>query len=275
MRSLSMMLGLSGALIGVFAGAAHADKVHLVEGAVIEGKVTRQGNKVVIELESGKLTLPADAVERIEDGKSAVERFEQLEAEQSQRGVAGLMVLADFCRDHEMRAREQAMLEKVIEAQPEHAEARARLGYVKTEAGWMKREEQLRAQGFVKDDGEYIARERMAERERQRAEAKLAEQARQKAQLELEAEKVALERKQVELELERERQETKAIEEANARSYVVYGSAYVDRYPCHHGTCERIRAPKRHKKPFPIAGVRDPRDPSWPIAGVKDPRSDL
>jgi hypothetical protein len=267
MRASTMTLGMCGALIGSFAGTAYADRVHLVEGAVIEGKVSRHGDKVVIELESGQLTLPAEAVAKIEDGSSPVERFEQLQAEQSKRGVSGLIVLADFCRDHDMRAREQTLLEQVIAAQPEHAEARARLGYVKGEAGWVK--------PVVKDDREFEARDRILERERQRAEAKLADQDRQKAALELETQKVALERQKVELELERERlANAKAAEELSTTRYVVNSGPYIDQHHCHHGACEPARRVRR-SKPFPIAGVRDPRDTSWPIVGVKDPRSDL
>lgn len=256
-------------MLGLAAGLAHADRVHLVEGAVIEGKVSRQGNKVVIELESGQLSLPASAVAKVEPSASLVERFEQLESEQATRGVSGLMVLADFCRDHDMRAREQAMLQKVIEAQPDHAEARARLGFVKNEAGgWHKREPEPR-QGLARDEDGNWARDRIAERERQRREAKLAEQEQKKAELELEAQKVALERQKLELERERAAKEAELL-----APYVVYGGVYVHRDPCSHDRCERVRH-KRHPHPFPIPGVRDPRDMSWPIAGVKDPRSDL
>lgn len=272
MRQLSMMLGALGACVALV-GVARADRVHLVDGAVIEGKATRQGNKVVIELESGQVTLESGDVKRIEGGSSPVQRYEQLEAEQRGRGVEGLMLLADYCRDHGMRARERTLLESVLELKADHAEARARLGFVKSDAGWITREDHLRAQGFVQDGGEFITREQLLEREQQRAAADAAKHEREKAKLEVEQQKVALEREQVEL----ARAQQKADAEAEKAStpqptqagYLIYGAPYANWHDCHKRACRS--KPPRRTKPFPIAGVRDPRDTSWPIVGTKDP----
>jgi hypothetical protein len=113
MRHLSIMLGLVGAGLMCMAGAARADRVHLVDGATIEGKATRAGSKVVIELESGQITLEASDVVKIDRSISAVQRYEELEAEHRGRGAAGLMFLADYCRDHGMRARERTSRRRV------------------------------------------------------------------------------------------------------------------------------------------------------------------
>jgi hypothetical protein len=272
MRRSSIMLGILGACFGLISGVAQADRVHLVDGAVIEGKATRQGNKVVIELESGQVTLAAGDVAKIESGSSPVQRFEQLETEQRGRGVAGLMVLADYCRDHGMRARERTLLQSVLEQQPDHADARARLGFVKSDAGWITREEQLRAQGFVQDGGEFITREQLAEREQRRAEADAAKHEREKAKLEVEQQKVALERERLELARAEERAaeaEKAAAVQPTQPAYLVYGAPYANWHDCHQRSCRN--KPPRRNKPFPIPGVRDPRDTSWPIAGVKDP----
>lgn len=274
MRQLLMMLGALGACFGLLAGVAQADKVHLVDGAVIEGKATRQGDKVVIELESGQVTLAADDVAKIESGSSPVQRLEQLEAEQRGRGVAGLLVLADYCRDHGMRARERTLLESVLEQQPDHADARARLGFVKSDAGWITRDEHLRAQGFVQDGGEFITREQLAEREQRRAEADAAKHEREKAKLEVEQQKVALERERLELTRAEERAaeaEKASAAQSTQATYLVYGAPYGNWHDCHKRSCRN--KPPRRTPPFPIPGVRDPRDTSWPIAGVKDPRT--
>jgi hypothetical protein len=272
MRRSSITLGILGVCFGLIAGVAQADRVYLVDGAVIEGKATRQGDKVVIELESGQLTLAASDVAKIESSSSPVQRFEQLEAEQRGRGVAGLMVLADYCRDHGMRARERTLLERVLEQQPDHADARARLGFVKSDTGWIAREEHLRAQGLVQDGGEFITREQLAEREQQRAAADAAKHEREKAKLEVEQQKVALERERLELARAEERAaeaEKAAAAQSLSAAYLVYGAPYGNWHDCHKRACRS--KPARRTKPFPIAGVRDPRDPSWPIAGVKDP----
>jgi hypothetical protein len=275
MRHVAILLGLLGAGLMLGAGAVRADRVHLTDGAIIEGKATRADGKVVIELESGQVTLEASDVVKIDHSVSPVQRYEELEAQHRGRGVAGLMFLADYCRDHGMRSRETTLLESVLEKQPDHAEARARLGFVKTEAGWVSREEHMRAQGLVRDGGEFITREQQLAREQQRAEAEAAQHEREKVKLEVEQQKVALEREQLELAREAQRAEAEASKPAVSPSvhagYLVYGAPYGNWHDCHKRHC-RSEHPRR-RKPFPIAGVRDPRDPSWPIAGVKDPRA--
>jgi hypothetical protein len=241
------------------AGSAHADRVHLVDGAVIEGDARRERDKVVIQLEAGEITLDADAVKRIDEGPSVLDRYEALEAVERPRGVPGFMALADFCRNDGLRAREQAWLEKVIEREPEHAQARARLGYVQDGARWVDAAEQARERKLVEQQ------------------AQLAEHARQKAALELEAQKLALERERLKLEREQQQAEAEAsAKQPAATPYAVYGSYWHHGHghghheDCQHADCRRAR-PARHVSTFPIAGVRDPRDPSWRIPGVKDP----
>src|SRR4029077_2055128 len=87
----------------MLASHASADRVHLVGGNVIEGKATRSGDKVIVELESGQVVLPADSVQRIEAAESDVQRFEARYAKLARGDVKGMMALADFCRDHDMR----------------------------------------------------------------------------------------------------------------------------------------------------------------------------
>lgn len=253
-RRLSALAVLSWSLMS---GAVEADRVHLVDGAVIEGDARREGGKVVIQLDAGQITLDADAVKRIDEGPSVLDRLEALEAVEKQRGVRGWLVLADFCRDEGLRARELAWLEKVLEREPQHAEARARLGYVKDGETWIKAEEQARARRLIEDQ------------------AQLAEHARQKAALEVEAQRLALERERLKLERERQEQEAEAgAKQPAATPSAVYGSYWHHGHGhhehCHHADCRRAR-PAYRGSTFPIAGVRDPRDPSWRIPGVKDP----
>jgi hypothetical protein len=140
-------------------GTVYADTVHLVGGSTIEGKASRKGDKVVIEVESGEIALSASEVEEIEAGPSAVQRFEAMHAKVGARDPKALLALANFCRDHDMKERERLLLLQLLELTPEQPEVRARLGYVKSDAGWVKREQQLRDQGFVHYDGRWLPRD--------------------------------------------------------------------------------------------------------------------
>jgi Cu/Ag efflux protein CusF len=259
-------------VVATCASNVRADQIHLVGGAQLEGKATRHGQQVVIDMGSGQITLSADSVERIERGQSAVQRYEQLESKLKPGDVQGLLSLADFCRDHDMQAREKELLRRVLEVDPDHAQARDRLGYVRAGARWITREEQLRAQGMVRVDGQWMTAERALDIERLRAEAA---QQRDRAQAELETKKVELEKRKIELQTEQVKAEH-ALLPSNSYGVTGYGLSYgyAPFQTCAHGRCGGARvAPAPSARPFPIPGVRDPRDTSFPINGVRDPRS--
>src|SRR4051812_23934000 len=129
----------------LLAGQASADRVHLVSGSVIEGRAKRDGDKVVVQVDSGEVGIPAEEVASIESGKSELQRVDDMLAKLKPGDAAGLLKVANYCRDHEMPAREQEVLQRIVETAPDHAEARARLGYVRSGGAWMKREDQMRA----------------------------------------------------------------------------------------------------------------------------------
>jgi hypothetical protein len=99
------------------------------------------------------------------------------------------LALADFCRDSGMNAREQTLLREVIALDPDEAHARARLGYVKTPAGWITRDEHMRAQGYVRKDGQWVSPERALELDRLHAEADAAARDRERAQAALDSQR--------------------------------------------------------------------------------------
>jgi len=258
------------------ASTARADDVHLSGGHVIEGKVVRDADRVTIEMESGRITLSADSVERIERRESSVEHFERAYAALRPDDVRARLALANYCREHGMQARERSLLREVIERAPDHAEARTRLGYVKSEGTWITREDQYRAQGMVQVDGVWMSRDKALELTRLREQARAAQRERERAEAALEAERLALRKQQLELELEQKRRESvRRSPLPPMYGGYVYGPGF-----CAPG--ERCRdghtwsaPPAQRTQPFPINGVRDPRDTSFPLNGVRDPHDFL
>ncbi len=252
---------------------ARADRVHLVGGAVIEGDATRVGEKVLLEVQSGQLTLPVASVVRIEESETDVERVQKRLDKLRPDDVNGLLALASFCRDHDMRGRERELLQKVIAVAPDHPEARARLGYVKgAEGHWLTRDEQRRAQGLVLYAGSWLTPAQRLELEQREAEARLAKIARDKAELELEIQKLALAQKRLEAEhAARPRQEPNPEDLWRMFPPVYVGPVVSPGGGCIGGTC--MPSGWNGPEPFPIPGVRDPRDMTFSIPGAKDPRS--
>ncbi|HEY6878543.1 MAG TPA: hypothetical protein VI299_11020 [Polyangiales bacterium] len=174
-------------LVMLVSAFARADVVYLQGGRVLEGNATVDGDKVIVELESGRVTFERTDVVRIDEAKSALDEARSREKKLANGDVAGMLELADFCRDHDLPARERALLERIVAREPNHAEARRRLGYVREGDVWVLRTEQVR-------------KEQLAQRARREEEL---EHKRQQLALE----EASLERDRAEAELKRARSE--------------------------------------------------------------------
>jgi hypothetical protein len=204
MRISALVLATSvAAAVLASSGAAQADKVFLSGGTVLDGKVERKGGKVIVEGESGTIAVPADSVVKIEKGEAALSRFEAEYATLRPKDVAGRLALADFCRSNDMKSSERRVLLEVIAIEPDNAQARARLGYVKTESGWATEADAMRARGMVMYEGQWMSEGAVQELERMRAQ--VADAARQQEDAQLSARRAQLDADQAALEAERDR----------------------------------------------------------------------
>jgi hypothetical protein len=192
MSSLRRGAALSAVCVTLSATPAFADRTFLVGGTVLEGKAVRKGDKVIVQLESGSITVPADSVERIEKAQSTVSRFDALYAALPKGEAKARLDLADYCRDHGMRAEERRLLLEVLDLDRENAAARARLGYVKTDAGWITQAEAMRASGLVQHEGDWVTRADLAEEERQRLAREAAAERREADDRRLQTERMQL-----------------------------------------------------------------------------------
>src|SRR3954463_10286306 len=92
----SIAAGLAVLLLSA-AGAARADEVQLSGGSVIEGRATRDGDTVVIRVESGEIRLSADAVQRIKKSDASDDVAQRRRAALAARDIRGRMELAAYC----------------------------------------------------------------------------------------------------------------------------------------------------------------------------------
>lgn len=252
------------------AAAARADEVQLEGGAVIEGRATREGDSVVVQMESGQIRVSADSVKSIKKAESSDEVAQKRRAALAAHDVKGRIELARYCREHDLRATERALLEEVISLEPNQPEARRLLGYVKTDKGWEDRTAQeQRARDAEHEAWLARAHEREARDDAERDRARASQAARQR-------------------ELEDEQLRNAPLRDD---SYVYpytygYGYAPLRTYParrepvrrdvpaaaerCLPGGC--AAAPPTAQPVSPIAGTRHPRDTTWAVPGVRNPR---
>src|SRR5262245_51101430 len=100
------------ALVLLAGATARADEVQLRSGSSIEGKARREGDTVVIRVESGEIRVPADEVLQIRKAASSEEVAARRRAALAPHDVQGRLELAAYCREHELRATERALLQE-------------------------------------------------------------------------------------------------------------------------------------------------------------------
>ena len=240
--------------LGLIASSADADEVHLDSGRVIEGATKVEGDRVIVALESGKIALPKRSVVRIEQTRPAIEIVRERELSLARDDTAGLLALADYCRERELRAKEHELLQRVLRVDPDHETARRRLGYVRTKEGWITGPERARR-----------AEDRSLDERRRELDKKRDEIDIEKKRAELLREEARLERERAELSEERSRSRARLAERRDER--VIYPSYYVAPYPYQPPPL----SPPSGQPGFPIPGVRSPHDTSFSIPGVREP----
>jgi hypothetical protein len=244
---VTLALGI-GSIAFSAAHPARADRTILVGGTVLEGKATRKGNKVIVRVESGEITLPADSVQRIESSESVISRFEALYAALPSGDVKARLSLADYCRDHGMRNDERRLLLAVLDIDRDNAEARSRLGYVKTDTGWITYADSMRARGMVEHEGQWVSRADLAQIERERAEREAAAIRREAADRDLQAQRFQLASQQAELDAQAARLQSQSYVSGYSSVYFppIYGAPYYPRVfpPYNVGWAPRVHPPR-------------------------------
>jgi hypothetical protein len=145
-------------LLGVFAAVpAFADTVFLKDGRTLEGTVSHRDGKVVVTLKKGmEVLLEPEEVERVVPGESLRDAFEHKRADLVPGDPEPRYVLAQWCKENGLAGEARALLEEVIRLDPDHAQARRDLGYVRDGGQWVLEEELRRRLGFEKVDGRWV-----------------------------------------------------------------------------------------------------------------------
>lgn len=242
--------------------AARADHILLEGGRVLEGEATVEGDKVDVVLESGRISFSRREVLRIDEATSPLAEARTREAALKPSDVAGLLRLSDFCRDHQLLNKERELLERVVALEPDHPDARRRLGYVREGKVWVDRDELARRAELARAKDR---QDRLAIAQKQ-TDLEL-------AQAKLDNERAAAQRSAAQLAREQE-------DRRNAQAYAPYGrhSAYAGSYGwyapplLYAGPQPPMSAPSGPPA-FAIPGVRHPSDTTFNINGARSPAS--
>jgi hypothetical protein len=163
---------------------AAADDILLKGGGRLQGVVVeRTTTSIVVETGPGRVTLPLSRVEKVVEGRSALEAYRERAAALDAGDTDGWAALARWAAERNLATLSREAWAQVLRAEPSHPEANAALGRVELDGAWVPEEDAWRARGYVPYEGrwitpaehEAIVRERAAEEasERESREAQL------------------------------------------------------------------------------------------------------
>lgn len=133
------LLGIAGLLAALAcpAPSARADVFHLKSGGRVEGELLEQtARDYRLRTTLGTVTVAADAVERVEAAPSPFREYEQRRAAAADTADDQTNV-AKWCAEQGLAPERLRHLQRALELDPDHAAARAELGFVRVGELWV------------------------------------------------------------------------------------------------------------------------------------------
>lgn len=141
------------------APALAADPVTLVfpSGGELKGVLLQDtGGVYVLERDGGQLEFPHASVARVRREPNAEAVFRAREAKLPLKDPAALWDLGRFAAENGLPGRARRAAERVLVLDPDHAGARAHLGYERVFGQWIRGDELMRAKGLVRHEGTWM-----------------------------------------------------------------------------------------------------------------------
>jgi hypothetical protein len=156
-RTLVFCLCLTLAL----SASAYADVIVMKDGSRIEGEILSESGGVfrVRVSEFAVVEIPALQIKDIErkltKRQELANRREKIEAGDAE----SLFELAQWAKKSFLNAESRALFEEALLADPDHAAARAALGFVRVDDRWVPEAEFYQSKGFVRFKGKWVPKE--------------------------------------------------------------------------------------------------------------------
>jgi len=135
---MAMKYALTAVLTACLSGLAAADEVQLKNGRTLVGIAHEESTRVVVETRLGDIGVPRDEVRAIVPGRTAIHEYqERLAAIDACPWATEVFDLALWARDQRLIRYVHQLLQRTIELDPDHAEARKLLGDVREGDCWI------------------------------------------------------------------------------------------------------------------------------------------
>ena len=146
-----MRRALLTAVVLASASAAAADEVLLENGGKLVGRATRAGDDVIVKTPTGEFRVPATQVKSITPGRTVWDEYDEKLKAADEKDAKAQLELGDWCKGKGLTTEGRRHWKKAIEIDPDQADARARLGYIRYEDRWLTSDECSFSTGAVFD----------------------------------------------------------------------------------------------------------------------------
>jgi hypothetical protein len=144
-------------LLALLPAALHADDVFLKGAGQVSGRILqRTATSVEIDVGAGTVTVPLDRVERIQEGRSALDDYHDRASGLAAGDRDGWLSLARWASGQGLATQSEQAYKKVLTLAPDDPEANQALGRVQLGGRWVTEEESYRARGYVEFEGDWI-----------------------------------------------------------------------------------------------------------------------
>ncbi len=171
---IAIATSILAATLGGFSPAARGDIFVLASGGEIRGELLNPDENprrhyIIRPYAGGKVALAAAFVMDVIPQQPVEIAYDHVKLEFPDT-VDGQWQLAEWCRTNNLDAQREEHLQRIIELDPDHAEARRLLGYDRVGNRWMTRDEVMTAKGYVKYGGRWRLRQVVELEEKENAE---------------------------------------------------------------------------------------------------------
>ncbi len=140
--------------------ATLADVVYLNSGGKLEGRIVSQTDETVeVDIGAGTLSFPMSSVDRIEEGRSPLDDYDEKAAALASDDLDGWLELARWASRAGLGTQARLAYERALTIEPNNAEANRAMGRVELDGRWVSEEEAYRAQGLVNFEGRWMTPE--------------------------------------------------------------------------------------------------------------------
>jgi hypothetical protein len=148
-------------IVFALATTTSADVMTLRNGGEIRGEFVNDSlapKSIAVSIRTvtgAEVTVQRSEIKSITRRRLVYEEYE-LRRRQAADDVAAQWELSEWCRVNELRDRRQTHLRRVLDFEPDHAEARKALGYTFQEGKWVTHDDVMTSRGYVKYKGRYV-----------------------------------------------------------------------------------------------------------------------